>query len=268
MNRLLTSLFVLLLMVSACGMSPEERAVRTAYNDLTDNLESGDYDAVYNQMSTNTRTFLDDLASAFEYYGMGMGDTGSEFLAEMMSEVDMSDLSRDIKSVTFTGGTRADVVTATVDGDETTTFVLEGEEWKLDFEDFMKSAIDEGLAGSGMTVDDIIAREVPGDMSGGEMVEGTDFEVGSGSCPVRITNDLGSWDIWFVYVSPSSETEWGQDWLGTSGILSPGNTITVKVAPGTYDLMVEDEDGDTYSNYGVEIGSSGYGWSVTLSDMD
>lgn len=380
MKRLLKSMFVLLLILSACGQSSEERAVRTAYNELTDNLESGDFDAVFNQMSSNTRTFLDDLASAFEFYGMGWGETGSEFLAGILSGIDMSDLSRNIKSVTFTSATRADVVTATDDGDETMTFVLEDGEWKLDFEDFMKGAIDEGLAGSGITVDDIIAREIQGDLGMGDTVSGTDFEVGSGSSSVRITNDLGSWDIWYVYVSiagarseqqrdaegdlgsalrtarartggglteeelrmrsavgsrynlseeewstvsdimmmsyaegislaqaadrlgvddqdirnatatifgtrgaargaviaagenydisPSEESQWGQDRLGSSGILSPGNTITVKVAPGTYDIMVTDEDGDTYSRYGVDVGPNGYGWSVTLSDMD
>lgn len=167
MKRLLKSMFVLLLILSACGQSSEERAVRTAYNELTDNLESGDFDAVFNQMSSNTRTFLDDLASAFEFYGMGWGETGSEFLAGILSGIDMSDLSRNIKSVTFTSATRADVVTATDDGDETMTFVLEDGEWKLDFEDFMKGAIDEGLAGSGITVDDIIAREIQGDLGMG-----------------------------------------------------------------------------------------------------
>lgn len=48
MKRLLKSMFVLLLILSACGQSSEERAVRTAYNELTDNLESGDFDAVFN----------------------------------------------------------------------------------------------------------------------------------------------------------------------------------------------------------------------------
>ncbi len=267
MKRLLAPLTMVLILVSACGVSPEERAVRAAYNDLTDNMESGDYDATFDAMSSNTRQFLDELAGALEFYGMGMGADGRELLWTMMSEVDMSDLSRDIRSVTITGN-RADVVTATLEGDETTTFVLEDGAWKLDFEEFMKSAMDEGMAGSGMTVDDLLAREVPGDLGGGGMVEGTDFEVGTGSCPVRITNDLGSWEIWYVYVSTSDQTEWGEDWLGASNILSPGNTLTVNVGQGTYDMMVEDEDGDTYSLYGVEVGSSGYTWNVSLSDMD
>ncbi len=268
MNRLLKSMFVLLLILSACGQSSEERAVRNAYNKLMVNLESGDFDAVYNQMSSNTRTFLDDLASSFEHYGLSWGETGREFLAELLSGTDLSNLSRNIKSVTFTSATRADVLTATDDGYETTTFVLEGGEWKLDFEDFMKDAIDEGLAGSGITIDDIIAREIQVDLGMGDTFSGMDFEVGSGNSSVRITNDLGSWDIWYVYVSPSEDSQWGRDWLSSSGVLSPGNTITVNIAPGTYDIMVADEDSDTYSRYGVEVGPNGYGWSVTLSDMD
>lgn len=257
---------MVLILVSACGVSPEERAVRTAYNDLTDNMESGDYDATFDAMSSNTRQFLDELAGALEFYGMGMGSDGRELLWTMMSEVDMSDLSRDIRSVTITGN-RADVVTATLEGDETTTFVLEDGAWKLDFEEFMKSAMDEGMAGSGMTVDDLLAREIEIPATG-ELASGMDFSRGQGTCPVRITNGLGSWEIWYVYVSTSDQTEWGEDWLGSESILTPGNTITVNVGPGTYDMMVEDEDGDTYSLYGVEVGSSGYTWNVSLSDMD
>lgn len=257
---------MVLILVSACGVSPEERAVRTAYNELTDNMESGDYDAAFDAMSSNTRQFLDELADALEFYGMGMGSDGRELLSTMMSEVDMSDLSRDIRSVTIAGNS-AEVVTATLDGDETTTFILEDGAWKLDFEEFMKSAMNEGMAGSGMTVDDLLAREIEIPATG-ELASGMDFSRGQGTCPVRITNGLGSWEIWYVYVSTADQTEWGEDWLGTESILTPGNTITVNVGPGTYDMMVEDEDGDTYSLYGVEVGSAGYTWNVSLSDMD
>lgn len=252
----------LALLLGACGYSPEETAVRRAYNDLVDGFESGNYFAVFDMMSSNTRRFLDDFAVALDGAGLDMGSNGRELLSEMMAGSDMTGLSRQITTVTVTGGT-ALVTTETDEGDETTTFVLEDGEWRLDFEDFMKESIDMGLAGSGMTVDGILAGDFGTELNGG-----IDLTSGSGSCPVTIENGLGSWDIWYVYVSPATDDSWGDDRIGAENILSPGNTITVWVDPGTYDIMVEDVDEDTYSRYGVEVGPPGYEWVVTLSDMD
>ncbi len=92
------------------------------------------------------------------------------------------------------------------------------------------------------------------------------LQVGDGTAPVNITNDLGSWDIYYVYVD-ASDSPWGDDRLGAD-ILSPGSDITVMVDPGTYDMKVEDEDGDTYTLWGIEVGPDGYDWDVTLADMD
>ena len=57
------------------------------------------------------------------------------------------------------------------------------------------------------------------------------------------------------------------DRLGAD-ILTAESQITVWVDPGTYDMQVEDEDGDTYTLWGVEVGEDGYTWNVTLADMD
>lgn len=178
----------------------------------------------------------------------------------------MTDLSRDIRSITVTGD-RASVVTYTEDGDETLEFALEDGQWKLDFEDLIRDAIDEGLAGSGMTVQDLIDHSID-DSTFGEGVESvTSWSSGSGSAPVTITNSLGGYEIYYVYVSPSTESEWGEDFLGTV-VLADGGVLTAWVDPGTYDIMIEDIDGDTYTRYEVEVGSSGYAWDVTLADID
>lgn len=95
---------------------------------------------------------------------------------------------------------------------------------------------------------------------------GGELSVGTGTAPVSITNGLGSYDIWYAYVDPS-DSPWGDDRLG-SDILEPGATLTVWVDPGTYDIKVEDVDGDTYTLRGVEVGPEGYDWEVTLGDMD
>lgn len=96
------------------------------------------------------------------------------------------------------------------------------------------------------------------DMDGANMSEGT--------APVTIYNGLGSWSIWYIMCDLSSDP-WGQDRLG-SQILEVGNEFTFYVNPGMYDIRCEDEDGDTYTIWGVEIPATGYYWTVTLSDMD
>jgi len=89
----------------------------------------------------------------------------------------------------------------------------------------------------------------------------------SGSCPVTLTNDLGSWDIVGVYISPSDSDSWGDNHI-EGEVLYPGDTYTAYVESDTYDIYLEDEDGDTYTIWGVFIGSSGYQWDVSLSDID
>lgn len=100
-----------------------------------------------------------------------------------------------------------------------------------------------------------------------EYTEPLALNSGEGSSPVAITNNLGGWDIYFVYVDPSESDTWGDDCLGIE-ILAQDDEITVWVDPGTYDLRVEDEDGDTYTLWDVEVDVDGYFWSVTLEDID
>ncbi len=88
---------------------------------------------------------------------------------------------------------------------------------------------------------------------------------GGGTVPVKITNDLGAWDIEEVYIDPSDEP-WGENRI--SEIMEPGDDVTINVPAGTYDIKVVDEDGDSYTLWGVEIGADGYQWAVTLADID
>jgi hypothetical protein len=50
--------------------------------------------------------------------------------------------------------------------------------------------------------------------------------------------------------------------------MEPGDDVTISVPAGTYDIKVVDEDGDSYTLWGVEIGAEGYQWAVTLADID
>lgn len=255
-------------LLSSCSVFPsaEERAIRQSYNNIADAFEHGDFGTAYDNMSSNTQGFLNDLAAALTYYQMPMGADGRELLGQMLSEADLSNLSRDIKSINVSGSS-ATVVTATEDGDETLQFVLENGGWKLDFEQLIRDAMDQGLSSSGFTVQDLIDRTLPMPDSSGSAPGSLSIQYGTGSATVTLTNGLGNWTIYYAYVSPSSSSEWGEDALG-SETLAPGGVLTVRVDPGTYDIMLQDEDGDTYTRYNVQVGSSGYSWEVTLADLD
>jgi hypothetical protein len=89
----------------------------------------------------------------------------------------------------------------------------------------------------------------------------------TGTAPVTIENDLGSWTIWYIYGSPSDES-WGEDRLG-SELLEPGESFTFYVPAGkNYDFKCVDEDDDVYTIWEVWVDSDGFYWSVDLSDID
>ena len=53
-----------------------------------------------------------------------------------------------------------------------------------------------------------------------------------------------SWDIHEIYLSPTSESDWGDDYLDDD-ILTKGDQLTITdIEPGSWDVMVVDEDGD------------------------
>jgi hypothetical protein len=59
--------------------------------------------------------------------------------------------------------------------------------------------------------------------------------------------------ICHLYISPSTNEEWGNDVLGTD-TLDPGETLDVPVEAGTYDFMASDCDGNEIdSELGVDV---------------
>lgn len=102
-----------------------------------------------------------------------------------------------------------------------------------------------------------------------DMVSSTSAPIESpeGEAPVTFVNDLGEWTIWYAYGDPSNGA-WGEDRLGTE-LLEPGEEFTFFVPAGdTYDFKVEDEDGDTYTLWGIDVDEDGFYWEITMSDID
>ena len=71
---------------------------------------------------------------------------------------------------------------------------------------------------------------------------------------INITNRTG-YDIYYLHVSHEDETSWEEDMLGDD-ILEHGETFEVTVtdyASSIFDIRAQDEDGDTYTVYGIDI---------------
>ena len=73
---------------------------------------------------------------------------------------------------------------------------------------------------------------------------------------INIVNNTG-YDIYFLYVSPSQDNEWGDDILGNR-ILEDGETFTYRLPKSLsnvseYDFLAEDEDDDILVKLNVTV---------------
>jgi hypothetical protein len=79
---------------------------------------------------------------------------------------------------------------------------------------------------------------------------------------VTLLNQSGQ-TVCYVRMSPSTQTTWGSDWLG-SDTVSAGGSYTFDVAPGAWDLRAEDCSNTVIQeDYGITITAAGYTWTVT-----
>jgi len=84
---------------------------------------------------------------------------------------------------------------------------------------------------------------------------------------VDITNDTG-YTIFYVYVSNENDDYWGDDMLGDD-YLYDGDTTRVYLSghkSSIFDIMVEDEEGDTYSFYAIDVEENDI--VVSLANLD
>jgi len=77
-----------------------------------------------------------------------------------------------------------------------------------------------------------------------------------------------SWEIHEIHVSPASQRNWGEDYLG-SDILEKGDSLTLTgLEAGSWDILVIDEDGDRCILEGIDYDTSDRDrWVITDNDL-
>ncbi|MEA3308512.1 MAG: hypothetical protein U9Q70_03245 [Chloroflexota bacterium] len=87
---------------------------------------------------------------------------------------------------------------------------------------------------------------------------------GYGQAALEVINESSN-EICYAYFSFSSADEWGMDWMGQfETIPAAGSTRIFYVEPGTYDLLVQDCDGnDLVTETGIDIGTDGTTWTIS-----
>lgn len=69
--------------------------------------------------------------------------------------------------------------------------------------------------------------------------------------------------IWYLYITPSSSSDWGPDQLGSSTIPSGGAFTVNNIPAGTYDLRAVDYYGyNYYASDQVLEGGHSYNWTL------
>ncbi|HEY75082.1 MAG TPA: hypothetical protein G4O00_02730 [Thermoflexia bacterium] len=82
-----------------------------------------------------------------------------------------------------------------------------------------------------------------------------------GKATITLVNNSDT-PVCFVYISPTTSDEWGDDWLGTTEIIDPGGQRIFEVDPGTYDMMATDcDDNEIDTRWEVEVTTS-YTWVI------
>lgn len=89
--------------------------------------------------------------------------------------------------------------------------------------------------------------------------------------PVTIVNNTG-YTVYYVYISPTSDDNWGRDRLNPDQVLNNGQSVTLRLPQpldvnNKYDIMLKDVDGDTYSRFNVTL-TENQRIVFTFSDID
>ncbi|MDR0313143.1 MAG: serine protease [Treponema sp.] len=88
---------------------------------------------------------------------------------------------------------------------------------------------------------------------------------------ITIVNNTG-YEVWYVYISPTTSEYWGQDRLQSNQVLPNGQSVSLSLphplsVTDRYDIRLKDLDGDTYTKFNVTVTANGQ-VVFTFSDFD
>ena len=86
---------------------------------------------------------------------------------------------------------------------------------------------------------------------------------------ITIINNTG-FPIWYVYISPSTDYDWGPDLLNDDQIISDEESVTLSLpnhGAEQYDIMLEGSVGDIYIKYNEKV-TNGIKVIFTFDDID
>jgi hypothetical protein len=82
---------------------------------------------------------------------------------------------------------------------------------------------------------------------------------------ITLVNQSGQ-TVCYVYISPVTDTTWGDDQLGGSEVIETGSSRTFDVAPGAYDLRADDCNRTVLAEErGITVTPEGITWTLTGS---
>jgi hypothetical protein len=83
----------------------------------------------------------------------------------------------------------------------------------------------------------------------------------SGEPAVILTNKSGI-EICYVYISPTSESMWGDDQLGETETIRNGRSRTFEITAGQWDMMAQDCDQNEIDTRWEQDISGPYDWTI------
>ncbi len=82
---------------------------------------------------------------------------------------------------------------------------------------------------------------------------------------LQIVNQMANTAVCYVFISPSTESEWGSDQLGESNVIAPGASFTITNIPvGVYDIKAEDcENNVLAQEFEVQLSGGDFTWTIS-----
>ena len=84
--------------------------------------------------------------------------------------------------------------------------------------------------------------------------------------PITVTNSLGDYDIAQIYIYPTTQASRGEDLQAAD--LTPGQSAVFQFMPGTYNILIIDEDDDSYFFENLTVPKEGLTKAITLDDLN